>query len=577
MRGLWVLLVAMAWAVVCMAQPRVTRYTYYAYEYGSAGRDTTRLYVLTRDGVECHYGDTAQGRTIPGYAEEATLVTADSVYRQYAFHDGSLYYSVRPYGTGATAWITEETPDHVVRHTASINSNKIEIAMGFGQPAANPLPAYGKKSGTLLRALRNGQVTLELGRMEQVAVTSLSSREQGLLRAASAPATLGTRTDARTLARLKRDKTVLTWRIFDTTQLHWGAPTVRRDTMPRDTVIHFAGGTLALRRVTLPTLPSHYQWFAELHERSNGDAYDRTGSLFVVPQDARHTFFRGISQHPDSLPSLVARDGERYQGMVSLFGDSAALYLAPLEFVRFFTPFGVGHFNTRGPDEAAAWQQEAYYKQEITDVADHLRGDVWIGAYIGNYDRGGHTLTLDLKAYPQSAKWEDTLPSTWSQPLFNTCNVLEMAGQNYAKFFRTDSLRVRFWVPAGLRGARLRYLGTGHGGWDTGDEFVPREHHLIVDDSLLIRFTPWRGDCGTFRDKNPVSGVFWNGVASSDYSRSGWCPGTATQPAYFDLSALTPGWHTLTIAIPQGDPVEGGFSYWNVSGALVGHIDKTTR
>ena len=67
-----------------------------------------------------------------------------------------------------------------------------------------------------------------------------------------------------------------------------------------------------------------------------------------------------------------------------------------------------------------------------------------------------------------------------------------------------------------------------------------------------------------------MSGNFWNGLSSSDFSRSGWCPGTATQPVYFDLTPWSDGKeHTITVAIPQGKPIEGMFSHWAVSGALV--------
>ena len=127
-----------------------------------------------------------------------------------------------------------------------------------------------------------------------------------------------------------------------------------------------------------------------------------------------------------------------------------------------------------------------------------------------------------------------------------------------------------FTVPEGLTSLRLRYLSTGHGGWDTGDEFVPKENVILIDGQPRFHHTPWRSDCGTFRTYNPASGNFWNGMSSSDYSRSGWCPGTATQPVYFDLTGLTPGEHTITIAIPQGQREGTYFSAWNVSGVLIG-------
>ena len=368
-----------------------------------------------------------------------------------------------------------------------------------------------------------------------------------------------------------KERLVVTTRIFDHEQICWGKKNAHIDggirAIPADTVLHYAGGTLILKKVKLPRLPHHYQHFVEIHQQSNGDAYDRTGSLFIVTPG----FFEGINQHPDSLPTFVGRDGQRYQGMISQTG-----YDAPLELVRFFTPFGVGHFNERMAGYGIDWRDKTYYRQEITDLY-HFDDDVVIGAWIGNYDGGGHIVTVDIKSYPNDyTELEDS--AEWSgliEPLFNTCNVLEMAGQNYGKLFATDSLTVKFKIlpeksDGTLKSAKLRYISTGHGGWGEGDEFVPKTNTILIDGKPAFTLTPWRQDCGCYRDLNPVSGNFWNGLSSSDFSRSGWCPGTATQPVYFDLSPWADGKeHTLTVAIPQGKPVEGMFSHWAVSGTLI--------
>ena len=144
-----------------------------------------------------------------------------------------------------------------------------------------------------------------------------------------------------------------------------------------------------------------------------------------------------------------------------------------------------------------------------------------------------------------------------------------MAGQNYGKIFGTDSITVHFYISKNDSNITLRYISTGHGGWGGGDEFNPKENEIFIDGVKRFSHTPWRCDCGRYREWNPVSGNFWNGLSSSDYSRSGWCPGTATQPVYFNLNDLKPGNHTMTIAIPQGKPMEGGFSHWNVSASLI--------
>ncbi|RZJ62491.1 MAG: peptide-N-glycosidase, partial [Flavobacterium sp.] len=118
--------------------------------------------------------------------------------------------------------------------------------------------------------------------------------------------------------------------------------------------------------------------------------------------------------------------------------------------------------------------------------------------------------------------------------------------------------------------AKLRYTTTGHGGWENGDEYLPKRNTITLDGTVAFAFVPWRQDCGSYRLFNPASGNFENGLSSSDYSRSNWCPGTVTNPEFIDIGNLKAGTHTITVTIPQGAPEGNSFSAWNVSGVLLG-------
>ena len=102
-----------------------------------------------------------------------------------------------------------------------------------------------------------------------------------------------------------------------------------------------------------------------------------------------------------------------------------------------------------------------------------------------------------------------------------------------------------------------------------GDEFNQKPNTLYLDGEKVISFVPWRDDCGTYRNWNPCSGNFSNGLSSSDLSRSNWCPGTATNPEYIYLGDLEAGEHSITVKIPQGAPEGGSNSYWCISGTLI--------
>ena len=83
-----------------------------------------------------------------------------------------------------------------------------------------------------------------------------------------------------------------------------------------------------------------------------------------------------------------------------------------------------------------------------------------------------------------------------------------------------------------------------------------------------------------FRRFNPTSGTwqankFYDDVddcekiASSDLSRSNWCPGSDIQPEIIPLN-ITQGTHTLTIAIPEAQAAkQGEDNYWMVSAYIV--------
>lgn len=545
-------------------------FTYHQIEYGEQN-DTSVITVYREGDVITIVTPQPEGKLIPGYCQTVTEVdyAQDSITVS-AYYDDTVYFYRTAFSRSDLEWKVENG-----KWKTSVNSNTLEFEMDENAPVnVNPLPYYGLTKGVLRSFTRNGQKRLVLAKAKKV--------DWGICRPSSIILP-SRRVTPRELDRIMKERLVVTTRIFDHVQLHWGAQNAHvSDSIPFDTVLHYAGGTLALKRLHLPVLLEHYQHFLELHQRSNGDAYDRTGSVFVIPgfsNSLMPTFFDGIDGTPDSLPFFIDRNGEKYQGVRSgishlkKYSYSSFVYDPPVELMRFFTPFGVGHFNERMAGYGIDWADKTYYRQEVSDLAPLLQGDVLIGVWIGNYDAGGHIVSLDLKSYPNDYTVPDSCGErTYIRALFNTCNVLEMAGQNYGKLFATDSLNTwgGVWIPKNAKRVLLRYISTGHGGWGEGDEFVPKQNTILIDGKPAFTHTPWRQDCGCYRDLNPVSGNFWNGLSSSDFSRSGWCPGTATQPVYFDLTPWADGReHTLTVAIPQGKPVEGMFSHWAVSGVLI--------
>lgn len=433
--------------------------------------------------------------------------------------------------------------------TASINSNRLEIwyttelgVMGSMQPAT-AIP-----EGVVLKIVRNGQ-------REEKAIKVELLKEATSLQ----PVLTGSQLSAPAYNYKIQQSKVIAVDVFNRQSIYF------RD-IPKPTdlnsteVLQFANGSIILKKVTLPTENSEYSIFTELSQHSEGDAYDRTGSVFIVPTDRKQSFLDGLMQGKEALPQYIDKHGDKYEGM-TVTND----YLPPLELMRFYTSFGVKGFNHIQVANYN-WPDSVVFKQEVTDYAKALKGEVWVGAWIGNYAENGHNVSLKIKYYPNEKKEAKEI-----YPLFTTVNIMEMAGQAYPEgMFRNDSLTVNFKTDTDLKNAYIRYISTGHGGWGGGDEFNPKLNEIFLNNNRIIAYTPWREDCGSYRELNPASGNFSNGLSSSDLSRSGWCPGIVSYPIFVHIGDIKAGSHQLKIAIPVGDPEGTSRSYWCISGALVG-------
>ncbi len=481
-------------------------------------------------------------------------------YQILTLKNGSRYTLKTPFSKYENAVLTGDTASILgyscQKAKVIIRSNTIEIWF------TNSLPIKGSPSlgitpglGLILKTVRNGNFETYATKIE------LRKVNDSLVKL---PQDIGVVVDEATYRRKEIDNRFITVPVFSQQQINFTDSIVNPADNLENVTYRYAGGTLVLKKVKLPDA-KNYSVFASLTQYSNGDAYDRTGSVFVIPIIRQKSFLNGLKNGKESLPIYKDKQGKEYQGVVETEN-----YLPPMELMRFFTPFGVRAFNERSKIEGYHWADSVNYKQEITDLLPALTGDVWIGVFIGNYDKGGHTVNLNLDYYPNQQV--DSNKKSWVEPLFNTLNIMEMAGQNYGTMFEKDSLTVTVDIPEGLDKLTLRYITTGHGGWGNGDEFNQKLNEIFMDGKKIFSFIPWRTDCGTYRMANPSSGNFANGLSSSDLSRSNWCPGTTTNPVYIPINDLTPGKHTFKIAIPLGKSEGSSFSAWNISGCLIGEL-----
>ncbi|MEG1563404.1 MAG: PNGase F N-terminal domain-containing protein [Bacteroides sp.] len=352
-------------------------------------------------------------------------------------------------------------------------------------------------------------------------------------------------------------------------------------------IIHLVNGRIILKKITLPSYKRNISVKLKLTVASNGDRWDKSGSCFVLPAASAINLL-SIARGEAKFPAIDSLKLEKMNGIIA--GKD---YLPTVELMRFMTPFGVGHYSNnddtltsrRRPVYIPKWEKQVQWEQDITDLYPLLQGEAYVGIYIDTWTPEGYlaSMQLDVKETPVSC---DPLPRKHVEPLINTVYYI---GQTYPDIFSRKDVTTTFTVPKGAKNIRLKYLVTGHGGHSGGDEFVEKRNILSIDGNEVLNFIPWRDDCATFRRFNPATGVWLiprtasyigekgyaqkeieEPLASSDLSRSNWCPGSDVFPEEVAIGPLTPGEHTFTVSIPQSQPIKGNeLNHWLVSAYLI--------
>lgn len=429
-----------------------------------------------------------------------------------------------------------------------INSNTIEVWYTNDLNIQGGPSTIGQNLGFVLEIERNKTSAITATSLKKIKKTGIDGIMKGAV----------TSTDPLGYRDLLWKSRFTTLKVFDNEIINFSDQSKSDDQIKR-----FANGTIILKKIKFPKMTEGETIFVELKQQSNGDAYDRTGTVFFIPQDKSQSFFSGLENGVKTLPLYENGNGKPYYGIMTTEN-----YNPPVEMMRFFTAFGINKFNTLQLKDKN-WQTISPYREDITDLKPSLsEKELWIGAFIGNYDKGGHKVSLEITIHKSD---QAIYKNNAVIPLFNTLNIMEMAGQEYSTMFDKDQgLLVEFTLKKDLKNAQLKYTTTGHGGWENGDEFLPKTNSLYLDGKMAFSFVPWRTDCGSYRLYNPASGNFPDGLSSSDLSRSNWCPGTVTNPNFIPLGDLKAGKHIIQVKIPQGPREGSSFSAWNVSGVLLG-------
>jgi len=202
------------------------------------------------------------------------------------------------------------------------------------------------------------------------------------------------------------------------------------------------------------------------------------------------------------------------------------------------------------------------YDIDVSHLAPLLRGRQTIAAFVDTWVAPAWQVDFSLEYHPAESDG-----SLWADGVFFEESF------NYAVYGDTGAM-VTVEIPDEGERVLLYYFVSGHCTDGRGaDEFEPKDNVIRVDGMPVYRYRPWRDDCEQFRAINPYCRKWSDGYWSSDYSRSGWCPGDYVEPLVLDLSDhLRPGVHTIRFNIEDIRPEDedGHFGYWRVSAFVVG-------
>jgi hypothetical protein len=315
--------------------------------------------------------------------------------------------------------------------------------------------------------------------------------------------------------------------VFKSAPIQFGDPQDEATWETRD------NGRIIRRTLDLPKFDSPVKITARLKLESEGDPWDRFGTVYLVL--------------PDSSPSV--------------------------ELLKFMTGFGTGLPYKRDniPDHPTVekWAEFSLWEQDVSHLAGLLSGEVTIEAIIDTWVNPGWMMDFDLIF----EEVEETVTPTWVSSIFNT------TGEYWTKErFSSEAATITVDIPQGLESVKMFYLTSGHGGRSTGDEFNKKDHVIYIDDKEVLRFVPWREDGPLFRKFSPTSGKWDGDIWSSDLSRSNWIPGDQVRPMIFELDQfLSPGTHTIRFSVEgMAESTPDNLNYWNTSAVLIGYDASPT-
>jgi GLPGLI family protein len=198
-----------------------------------------------------------------------------------------------------------------------VNSNNIELWYTNELKVKGAPTILGQNLGLVLEMVRNGNFVIKATNIERIKMFPTDPD-------------LSKSIDVLTYKDLLWKSRFTTINVFKDQVINFSS-----EAKSNDSILRFANGTIAVRKIKIPEIKVGSQIFVDVTEQSNGDAYDRTGSFFIIPNNKTLSFLDGLLNGAKTLPIYNNGNGKEYQGVVATEN-----YNPVVELMRFFTPFG---------------------------------------------------------------------------------------------------------------------------------------------------------------------------------------------------------------------------------------------
>ena len=128
--------------------------------------------------------------------------------------------------------------------------------------------------------------------------------------------------------------------VFKDTNLYFDMALKQDSLNLNDTILRLDAGRVLIKKVKLPFYQLQPKVLINMSLTSNGDPWDKSGSLFVIPTTADLNLLDFENKRLEKAQFLDAFPGVK----TTIINNK--VYKPNVELLRFMTPFGIGHFNS---------------------------------------------------------------------------------------------------------------------------------------------------------------------------------------------------------------------------------------